>query len=130
MNILEKFIFLVWQHSFSSTNIFNLEFREFDPKTKMVIEGQDASMTIYCVPPGQCNHAKVSWSTRFHHTNIEYKIPYPITDPHYRLEDYENFHRLWINKVGLTDIGTFTVEKEEDIKQCDLCVIGKMKNER
>ena len=90
----------------------------------MVIEGQPTDMTVYCLATGTCNHSKVTW-----YTNRGYEIPFRLTDPHFRRESFDNLHRLWIDKVHLTDDGIFTVKKTSDTKQCELQVIGKKKNQ-
>lgn len=77
-------------------------------------------MTIFC---NNCNHASVSWLT-----NHGLEIPSRSADPHFRRESFDNFHRLWIEKVTHDDDGIYTVQKETDEKQCELHVIGKIRN--
>ena len=76
-------------------------------------------MQIFCRNP-RCNHSKISWYIK----NEE--IPFNQSDPHFRRESMDNFHRLWIDIADPSDEGTFSVKKENDVKECELEVLGKI----
>ena len=95
-------------------------FRDFKPKKKTVVEGEEVSMQIYCTKPGECNHDKVSWFIK----NDE--ILFDPSDPHFRRESMRNLHRLWIDMADSSDEGIFSVRKQDEEKHCELEVLGNL----